>query len=263
MVTNSIALSRKIKHWGWYTDANTFRVFIHLLLCANWKDGEYLGIPVKRGQAIVTQESIAKSLALTRDKVRVSLHKLKNTHEITQMNSGKYTIITITNYDTYQNNPQINPHVIPTLSPHPIIINNNKQNAHARTRAREGDVKNPPSRRYPLDEQEQGVLFQTPGGQLAIAEDWADMLLDRAEKQPEGWEPDLVDVQELRADHAYRLSQVDEIEQRRGVYADCSAEIAGSMLRLHNAGIAKSHALKKKHLQPALEHEIVIKKGAL
>lgn len=39
-----ICLHRKILKWEWYQDTNTFRVFIHLLLNANWEDTKYMGM---------------------------------------------------------------------------------------------------------------------------------------------------------------------------------------------------------------------------
>lgn len=33
-----ISLYRKILNWEWYSDANTFRLFIHLLLQANHEE---------------------------------------------------------------------------------------------------------------------------------------------------------------------------------------------------------------------------------
>lgn len=45
---NYIKLSRNLLDWGWYKDANTSRVFLHCLLKANWKDGEYYGVRIPR-----------------------------------------------------------------------------------------------------------------------------------------------------------------------------------------------------------------------
>ena len=38
---NYIKLSRGLLDWEWYTDINTTRLFIHMLLKANWKDGNF------------------------------------------------------------------------------------------------------------------------------------------------------------------------------------------------------------------------------
>ena len=40
---NYIKVSRKILKWGWYKNKNTKVVFLHCLLMANWKNGEFEG----------------------------------------------------------------------------------------------------------------------------------------------------------------------------------------------------------------------------
>lgn len=35
--------------WGWYKDTNTCKLFLHMILKANWKDGAYQGVEVPRG----------------------------------------------------------------------------------------------------------------------------------------------------------------------------------------------------------------------
>ena len=47
-----ISLHRKLKDWEWYTEPNTFRLFIHCLLSANHKDNSWRGIEVKKGSFV-------------------------------------------------------------------------------------------------------------------------------------------------------------------------------------------------------------------
>ena len=49
---NYIKLSRGLLEWEWYTDINTTRLFIHMLLKANWKDGNFKGTTVSRGSFV-------------------------------------------------------------------------------------------------------------------------------------------------------------------------------------------------------------------
>ncbi|NCB47659.1 hypothetical protein EOM81_11660 [bacterium] len=97
-----ITLYRKIADWEWYTEANTFRVFIHLLLTANWEDKCWRGNPVKRGQKITSVAHIADELRISDQSVRTSLNRLKSTNEITIKTTNKYTVVTLTNYESYQ-----------------------------------------------------------------------------------------------------------------------------------------------------------------
>ena len=93
---------RKIFQWEWYTDANTFRLFFHLVLNANHKDARWQGVEIKRGQLITSHEHLAKELKLTRQQIRTSINRLKSTNEITIKSTNKYTLVTIEKYNDYQ-----------------------------------------------------------------------------------------------------------------------------------------------------------------
>lgn len=97
-----LRISRNIVDWDWYTDANTFRVFMHLLLTANYKDCNYKGVEVKRGQVATSRMEIAKALRMSEQNVRTSLSHLKSTSEITSKSTNKLTIITLCKYDSWQ-----------------------------------------------------------------------------------------------------------------------------------------------------------------
>ena len=101
-----IKLHRQIVEWEWYTDANTFRVFMHLLLNANHKEKRYKGILIKKGQLLTGRKSLALALDLSERQVRTALTKLKKSGEIDQEKARKTTksgsVITICNYASYQ-----------------------------------------------------------------------------------------------------------------------------------------------------------------
>jgi len=97
-----ITLHRKIVDWEWYSDANVFRVFTHLILTANWEPRKWKGVPVKRGQKITSIQHMAEETGLTEQSVRTAIKKLKLTGEITTKATNKYTLVTLINYDFYQ-----------------------------------------------------------------------------------------------------------------------------------------------------------------
>ena len=74
-----IKLDRNILTWGWYTDANTVRLFIHIILKANIKECKFLGVTVKRGQLVTSYANLAKELNLSIRSVRTALNHLKAT----------------------------------------------------------------------------------------------------------------------------------------------------------------------------------------
>ena len=97
-----IKIDRKLTGWRWYRNANTFRVFFHLLLTANYEVLDFENITVKRGQRVVSRVTLANELGISEQSVRTALHHLEATGEITSSGTSKFTIITINNYDKYQ-----------------------------------------------------------------------------------------------------------------------------------------------------------------
>ena len=97
-----IVLYRSLLDWEWYSDANTFRLFVHCLLRANHKEKKWQGITIDRGSFVTSYQHLALDLGLTVQNVRTSLNKLKSTGELTHKSHSKYGIITINNYDNYQ-----------------------------------------------------------------------------------------------------------------------------------------------------------------
>ena len=97
-----ILLYRQITEWEWYKNPNTFRVFLHCLLMANFTDGRFEGKPVNRGQFVTSLPSLAKQTSLSIQQVRTALDHLKSTGEITDKAYNKYRVITVVKYDDYQ-----------------------------------------------------------------------------------------------------------------------------------------------------------------
>ena len=109
-----IKLNRNIVTWSRYKNVNTKVVYIHCLLRANWKDGEWKGVPIKRGQFISSVSKLAEECGLTYSKTRTALDHLISDGNIetvvldfSQEDSrkhlqGKPTIFTVVGYDEYQ-----------------------------------------------------------------------------------------------------------------------------------------------------------------
>lgn len=97
-----ICLHRKMLKWEWYDDTNTFRLFIHCLLKANYEDKKWHGQIIKRGSFITSYPKLALETGLTVRQVRTSIDKLKLTGELTHSSTAKYSMISIKNYNQYQ-----------------------------------------------------------------------------------------------------------------------------------------------------------------
>lgn len=97
-----IKLHRQILNWEWYSDTNTFRLFIHLLLTANFKDQKYQGKLIKKGSLLTGRDKLSYETGLSVREVRTCLERLKLTNEIAIKSNSKGTEIQIVNYDKYQ-----------------------------------------------------------------------------------------------------------------------------------------------------------------
>lgn len=102
--TGFILLFRQITEWEWYQNPNTFRLFVHCLLMANYTDGRFEGKEIKRGQLVTSLPSLSEQTKLSIRQVRVALDHLIMTGELTNKSYTKFRIITVVNYDKYQNN---------------------------------------------------------------------------------------------------------------------------------------------------------------
>ena len=97
-----ILLNRNILNWRWAKNPKTAYLFIMMIIHANYKDMDFHGRKIHRGQFVTSLESLAKSTGLTVQECRTAIFHLKSTGEITSEATNKYRIITIVNYNDYQ-----------------------------------------------------------------------------------------------------------------------------------------------------------------
>ena len=97
-----IKINRSLLEWGWYKDKNTSRLFIHMLLKANWKDGFFLGIEIKRGSFVSSLAKLSEETNLSVREIRTALKHLESTGEVTSTKYNKFTVFTVNNYCSYQ-----------------------------------------------------------------------------------------------------------------------------------------------------------------
>ena len=109
-----ISIHRKIKESSWYKDSEYVHLWIHLLLSAAYKDMDVKLIKsnkvvhLKRGQLIVSRSTLADAVHINENKIYRILKCFENEQQIEQQKNSHYTLITILNYDYYQQNEQQN-----------------------------------------------------------------------------------------------------------------------------------------------------------
>ena len=97
-----IKLHRSITDWEWFADAETLKLFLYLLLTANYEDRKWKDITIQRGQLVISTEELAQRLKSTRQKIRTQLKRLETCGTIALQATNKFTLVTICNYDNYQ-----------------------------------------------------------------------------------------------------------------------------------------------------------------
>ncbi len=102
MTGGFVKINRSITNWEWYTDIKTFKLFIHMVLTANFTDASFCGIPLSRGQLASSISHLSTETGLSQQEVRTAIQHLKKTGELTSIPQGKYTLFTVVNYNFYQ-----------------------------------------------------------------------------------------------------------------------------------------------------------------
>ncbi len=97
-----IKIYRSILQWEWWDDINTFRLFVTILIHANWKEKKWHGRTIPRGSMFTSLSSLSKLSGLTPKQVRRSLSKLIETNEVTSERANNGRLVTVINYDFYQ-----------------------------------------------------------------------------------------------------------------------------------------------------------------
>ena len=102
MANSYIKLFHKILTWGWYGDTNTVRVFLHILLRANYKDSEYKGHTIPAGSCVFGRKKWAKELELSEQQIRTAISHLQSTNEITIKSTNKFSIVHVEKWEFWQ-----------------------------------------------------------------------------------------------------------------------------------------------------------------
>lgn len=93
---------RSFLDWEWYPDTNCVRLALHFILKANYQPKKWQGTVIDRGQLVTSRGQLAEETGLSPMQVRTTLDKLQRTGFLTKCTTSKYTIVTICNYDYYQ-----------------------------------------------------------------------------------------------------------------------------------------------------------------
>ena len=97
-----VKVHRSFLNWEWHDLPVMVSVFMHCLLLANWETKHWHGVQVDRGSFITSTVKLSETCGLCRQTVSECLKRLQETGELTVKSTAKYTLITVNNYDRYQ-----------------------------------------------------------------------------------------------------------------------------------------------------------------
>jgi len=92
--------------WEWYEDTNTFRLFMHCILKANFKEKEWRGMSIPRGSFWTSLNALSDETGLSVKQIRNSINRLERTGELASKGqatgSTRGRMVTVVQYDAYQ-----------------------------------------------------------------------------------------------------------------------------------------------------------------
>lgn len=101
-----IRLDRKIQDSFMWDDPEALKLWLYLLMGAAIEDKtvSFNGKPLnlKRGQIVFGLNSVSSRLGISVRRLRTTIKRFENCHQIDKQNFNKYSIISITNYCQYQ-----------------------------------------------------------------------------------------------------------------------------------------------------------------
>ena len=106
MENSFIKLYRSLLDWEWWDDKNVTRLFLTILLSANWQTKKWHGMTIEKGSVFTSTEHLSKKSGLTMQQTRTALNKLKSTGEITIKSTNKGTLVSVENWGKYQFMPE-------------------------------------------------------------------------------------------------------------------------------------------------------------
>jgi hypothetical protein len=77
-------------------------LFIHILLTANHKNQKWKGIDIERGQILTGRTALSTQTGISQMSIRTCLKRLEQSEVITIKSTNRYTLISVVNYDSYQ-----------------------------------------------------------------------------------------------------------------------------------------------------------------
>ncbi len=105
-----IKIHRQLKEKAYYKDSEFIHLWLHLLLCANHANGEYLNgyeiIKLKKGQFVTGRKKLSLETGISESKIERILKVFESEQQIEQQTNSRSRVISILLWDKYQQTEQ-------------------------------------------------------------------------------------------------------------------------------------------------------------
>jgi DNA-binding transcriptional MocR family regulator len=105
-----VKIHRQIKDKAYYKDSEFIHLWIHLILCANHCNGEYLNgyeiIKLKKGQFVTGRKKLSQETGISESKIERILKVFESEQQIEQQTNSRSRLISILSWDKYQQTEQ-------------------------------------------------------------------------------------------------------------------------------------------------------------
>lgn len=105
-----IKIHRQVKDKAYYKDSEFIHLWLHLLLCANHANGEYLNgyeiIKLKKGQFVTGRKKLSLETGISESKIERILKVFESEQQIEQQTNSRNRVISIVSWDKYQQTEQ-------------------------------------------------------------------------------------------------------------------------------------------------------------
>ena len=109
-MTGWVKVFRSLTHKGWYQKSEYVHLWLHLLLKANHREHEFWfngqNVKVKKGQLITGRKQLSIETGISEGKIERILKCFKNEQQIEQQTNNRNRLISVLNYQMYQQNEQ-------------------------------------------------------------------------------------------------------------------------------------------------------------
>ena len=102
---NFIKLNRQLLEWRYWYSETAVKLWILILMKANWKDGWFMGELIPRGSLATSMANLAFEAGCSESTARRWLGRFEEDGQITRRVTNRFTQINVINYSFYQDVP--------------------------------------------------------------------------------------------------------------------------------------------------------------